>query len=162
MNHKVLSIILSLSMVGCSSTAQVTEATTLPEPLYTTELPAAPPEVPRGARVVVPVESCQVEGEDAQIQGPGFFFSPEMTERAARLGVSYDEMRALYEIDIRTRARERVITERLLADADAENQRLAESAKRTWWENHGDVVSITVGLVLGVTAGVGAHRAATR
>ena len=69
--------------------------------------------------------------------------------RAARTKVAYDEIRGLYEVDLRTMDRERGVYERHLKVADDEIAEWRIKARRSWWElNKG-----TVGLVLGVVTG---------
>jgi hypothetical protein len=94
-------------------------------------------------------------GEEEVETGPGVLFPDESAAYVARLRVSYDEVRGLYEIDQRTWERERQIYTRHLEMADEEIQRANERAERTWWELHGDEVGLIGGFVVGVAVTIG-------
>jgi hypothetical protein len=104
----------------------------------------------------VAVDSCVVTGGEEEVEtGPGVLFPDESAAYVARLRVSYDEVRGLYEIDQRTWERERQIYTRHLEMADEEIQRANERAERTWWELHGDEVGLIGGFVVGVAVTIG-------
>ena len=147
-------VILLAMAVGCASTPQPVAQRTLPDSTFESEIP---PEPERPARIsTIPVEQCVVgEGEEAEETGPGILFSDESAAYVGRLRIGYDELRRLYIIDSRTRERERQIYERALSNADEEIQRQAQRAERTWWEQHGGVVGLVSGIVVGVAATIG-------
>jgi len=123
---------------------------TLPEPIFTRELPAPPKEVPLDKRLVVAVSECTVEGSEPVAKTPpGILMNQAMAMRAARLKVAYDELRGMYEVDLSIMDREREIYERHLKAADDEIVEWRTKARRSWWERNKG----TVGLVLGVMTG---------
>lgn len=144
-------VILLTVAVGCASTPQPVAQRTLPDPTFESEIP---PEPERPARIsTTPVEQCQVD--DGGTTGPGVLFDMDSAAYVGRLRIGYDELRRLYIIDSRTRERERQIYERALSNADEEIQRQAQRAERTWWEQHGGVVGLVSGIVVGVAATIG-------
>lgn len=154
---RALVAIILCFMVACASTPQ-TEATehTLPDPLFTQELPEPPAEVPPDKRLAVAVSECTVEGSDPpEKTPPGILMSQEMAMRAARLKVAYDEVRGLYEVDLRTMDRERAVYQRHLKAADDEIAEWRIKARRSWWERNGAQVMLGVGVALGAAFAVG-------
>ena len=85
----------------------------------------------------------------------GVLFSTEKAVRSARFVVAYNEMRGLYEVDLRTWVREREVYQRHLDLADTEIARQRERARRGWWERHGAQVGLAVGFLVGAAATVG-------
>jgi hypothetical protein len=81
--------------------------------------------------------------------------SQEMAMRAAQFKVAYEEVRGLYEVDLATIERERMIYERYLNAADDDVARWREKARRTWWEKYGPHVVLGVGVVVGAVFAVG-------
>jgi hypothetical protein len=143
--------ILVVMAVGCASAAPLPEPRPLPEP-FEAAVPDEP-ERPEGGIHTLSVESSQdVEGNE---MGAGILFGDETAAYVARLRVSYDELRQLYLIDMRTRGREREIYERALGQADDEVQRQARRAQRSWWEQHGGVVALVGGIVVGIVLTLG-------
>jgi len=156
---RVLSMfVIFVFLAACSAPQQPEAERTLPEPLIDTMLPEVPSEVPASKRVVEPVKSCAVEtmGEEvAREVGPGIYMSFEMAKRAAELSVAYDEMRELYEVDLRTMEREREVYQRQLDLADQEVERQRERARRSWWEKNRGWIGLGTGLVVGAALAVG-------
>lgn len=150
---------LMILAVGCSSTAPAATARTIPEPIYTQELPEEPERAPADRRISVAVHQCIVEGtEDAEtptVVGPGIMLSQEMAVAAGRLRVFYDELRGLCQVDLRTMDRERAIYERNLQLADEEIQRQTERAERSWLEQNAGVLGVVGGILIGVAVSVG-------
>jgi succinate dehydrogenase flavin-adding protein (antitoxin of CptAB toxin-antitoxin module) len=106
--------------------------------------------------MAVAVSECTIEGsEPPQKTPPGILMSQEMTMRAARLKVAYDEMRGLYEVDLRTMDREREIYERHLKAADDEIADWKQKARRSWWELNQGTVGLVVGVVTGAALTIG-------
>lgn len=156
-----LLLVLVLLLACCGAPAQqASEETTPLEPMFTTKLPDPPAEVPPDKRLAVPVSECVVEGtEPPEKTPPGILLSTEMAMRAGRLKVAYDEMRGLYEVDLRTMDRERQVYVKQLDLADQEIARLREEARRSWWETHGAKVMLAVGVVTGAALTIGVAAA---
>lgn len=150
----VFALVLAIMVSGCGASTPPAQESTLPAPLFTQKLPDPPEDAPADKRIVLPVSACNVEGSE-DVVGPGIYMSQEMSMRVSRTKVAYDEIRALYEIDLRTMDRERGVYQKNLDLADQEIVRLREAARRTWWERHGDGVMVGVGLVLGAGFAVG-------
>ena len=150
-------VLLAASLSACGAAPPTTaEDRTLPDPLFTKTLPAPPEEVPEDKRMVVAVSECIVEGsQPPEKTPPGILMSDAMAMRAARLKTSYDELRGLYEVDIRTMDRERGVYERYLDEAEVEIVSWREKAQRSWWERHGAQVMMGVGFVAGAALTVG-------
>ena len=148
-----LSLSAFVLVCGCATTATVAPPRTLPAPIFTDSLPDAPADVDAEHRMVLPVVSCT--GDDGETTGPGVLLSQEMAVHAARLRVSYDELRSLYATDLRTMDRERGVYERQLQLSDEEVRRLHDAAKRTWWERNRGVVGMSGGMVLGAAVVLG-------
>jgi hypothetical protein len=150
--------LLTVAMHGCAAAQVPATERTLPAPLFSHELP---PDVPRpeGGVSAQAAQTCQ-DGDNAQIGG-GILFSDETAAYVGRLRISYDELRALYGIDLRTMDRERGIYERTLQDADVEIQRQRQLAERSWWEQQQGVVLFVVGAVVGVGVAIGVLAAAS-
>jgi hypothetical protein len=138
-----------LMACGAASTESQAERT-LPDPLFTQQLPDSPEEVPPDKRMSVAAVDCVQEDSDPPVKlPPGILISQEMGLRAARLKVSYDELRGLYRTDLATMDRERSIYEKHLEAADGEIAVWRERSKRTWLERNGGLLGIGVGFVLG-------------
>ena len=153
---RLLLIVLGLSIVGCGAATPAPVEHTLPAPLFTKGLPDAPEDVPESKRMVVAVSECIVEGsQPPEKTPPGILMSEAMAMRAARLKTSYDELRGLYEVDLRTMDREREVYERYLKAADADAAAWQEKARRSWWEMHRGEVGLAAGIVVGVALTVG-------
>ena len=144
-------------LAGCGAPAtQQAEESTLPDPLFARELPDPPADVPADKRIVLPVSECVVEGsEPPQKTPPGIYMTQELATRTGRTKVAYDELRGLYEVDLRTMDREREVYQKQLDMADQEIARLRESARRSWWEQHGSQVMLGVGVALGAVFAIG-------
>jgi hypothetical protein len=144
-------------VAGCATTATPANDRTLPEPVASTTLPpdTTRDPVPPEDDWVLPVEDVEVAPGDIR---SGVLLSDARAMRASRLRISYDELRALYDVDLRTWGRERVVYERYLTLADEEIERMRIAAQRSWWEVNGDEVGLGLGLILGVglSLGVGA------
>ncbi|MBN8609636.1 MAG: hypothetical protein J0L92_03580 [Deltaproteobacteria bacterium] len=141
-------------LVGCVPTvAPAAVDHTMPEPLVATELPDEPEDIAPEERWTFAVDGVEVAPGDVR---DGILFSDAMAMRAAQLRIGYDELRALYTIDLRTWGRERSIYERMLQLADEEVTELRRRAERTWWELNGDEVGLVLGLVLGAIVGIAA------
>lgn len=153
---RLLATVLVL-LVGCGAPAmQQPEESTLPDPLFTTELPEPPEDVAADKRVVLPVAECVVEGsEPPEKTPPGIYMTQELAGRAARTKVAYDELRGLYEVDLRTMDREREVYQKQLDLADREVASWREKARRTWWEENRGWVGLGIGLVVGAGLAVG-------
>jgi hypothetical protein len=78
-----------------------------------------------------------------------------MAMRAARVKVAYDEMRGLYEVDLRTMDRERQVYDRHLKAADDEIAEWRIKARRSWWELNKGTVGLVIGVVTGAALTVG-------
>lgn len=87
--------------------------------------------------------------------GPGVFLSTEMAIRAARLRVAYDELRGLYQVDLRTMDRERDVYESHLRLASAEITRLRGVAQRSWFEQNAGLLGLLGGVIVGVAVVLG-------
>ena len=156
---RFLALLLML-LVSCGAPAtQTTQETTLPDPLFTRELPAPPADVPDSKRIVLAVSKCEVESPDPtappEETPPGIYMTKEMATRAGRTKVAYDELRGLYEVDLRTMEREREVYQKQLDLADQEVARLREQARRSWWEKNRGWVGLGIGLVVGAGFAVG-------
>lgn len=156
---KKLIVILSLFAFGCATAQPTQQASTMPEPVNPIEMPEAP-ERPEH-RIVLPVSQCTIEGSE-ETTPAGIYMDEGTAAYAGRLRISYDELRGLYEVDLRTREREREITERLLIEADEEILHLRQRVARTWWEREGDTVMLVVGILVGAGAVGGISVAAAR
>ena len=155
---RLLAFILALCMVGCGAPQEDPEPTTPLDPILTTELPDAIPEIPASKRVVEAVKTCEVEvveGAEWRAVGPGVFMSYEMAKRAAQLRIGYDELRGTYEVDIRTANRAQAVYQKQLDAADAEVARLRKAGRRTWWELNRGLIGLAVGVVVGAGLAVG-------
>jgi len=156
---RVFALLLVL-LVGCGApVAQQPGESTLPDPLFATELPDPPEDVPTSKRIVLSVTKCEVENQDptapVEETPPGIYMTKEMATRAGRTKVAYDELRGLYEVDLRTMERERQVYQKQLDLADQEVARLREAARRSWWEKNRGWVGLGVGLVVGAGLAVG-------
>jgi hypothetical protein len=151
-------VFILVLMVGCGSAPPPAETPErlLPELISFRELPDEPDEVPPGKRLVVAVEGCVVEGSNPPEKvPPGILMSQEMAMRAAQFKVAYEEVRGLYEVDVATIERERLIYERYLNEADKDIARWREKVRRTWWEKNKGFVGMAVGVVVGAGLAVG-------
>lgn len=156
----VLSTLL-VAALGCSSASPPqAKKRTLPEPLVAAELPPKPDEeqkVPPAADWAVAADGYFVEGDGSSQEltaKPGICMSMEKGLRAARYVVRYQELRGLYEIDLRTWGRERSIYERHLELAQQETDAWKKEAERSWLERNAGPLGLTIGVVVGVTAAV--------
>lgn len=152
---RVLVLGLCSCVLGCGATAPGTATTrTLPEAVAFAELPADTTRdpIPPEDDWVVPVEDAVVAPGDVR---SGVLLSDARAARAARLRIAYDELRALYLIDLRTWGRERGVYERHLQLADEEIAAWRTRAQRSWWEESGDEFSLFLGLGLGIVLSVG-------
>lgn len=149
---------LALGAAACpQGAAQVQTRAALPE-YVPRALPAPPEDVPEGRRVSVAVSECVTEaaaGSPPSKVGPGIMLSPEMAMRAARTKVAYDEIRGLYEVDLRVMALEREACGRVVSAADEEAALWRERSKRSWVERNGVWLGIGVGVVVGAGTAVG-------
>ena len=152
-----VSCLAILFFLSCgSTTTEEIVWRTLPDPLFLDELPDPPAEVPPDKRMVLSVSECIVEGSDPPSKtAPGILMSQEMAMRAARLKVSYDEMRGLYKVDLATMDRERGIYERHLKAADDEIIEWRERSRRSWWEKNRGLVGLVGGVVVGAAMTIG-------
>lgn len=156
---RMIAVLLVL-LVGCGAPAtQQADESTLPEPLFTTELPDPPEDVPTSKRIVLPVSKCEVENPDptapVEETPPGIYMTKEMAARAGRTKVYADELRGLYEVDLRTMEREREVYQKQLDLADQEVASWREKARRSWLERNRGWVGLGVGLVVGAGLAVG-------
>jgi hypothetical protein len=110
-------------------------------------LPDRPPEVDPAHRWTRSVEVCTEEGGTET--PPGILFSDQMAARAARLSVGYSELRALYEIDQKTWAKERAVYGRYLELGDEAIERANKRAERSWWERHQGQIGLAGGFIVG-------------
>lgn len=145
-------VALVMLTLGCAPTIAPAAERTLPGSLVATELPAELEDVPPGERWAVPAEGVEVAPGDVR---DGVLFSDAMALRAARLRVEYERIRGLYQIDLRTWAREREVYERMLGLADEEIATWRGRADRSWWEVHGPETAFVLGTVLGIGASIG-------
>ena len=154
---KVLIAVMLVVAVSCGGAPQVEVIEhTLPDPLFSRELPERPAKVPLDKRLSVSVSECIVEGSNPlQKTPPGIMMSKEMAMRAARLKVAYDEIRGLYEIDLATMDREREVYERHLKAADDEIVEWRIKARRSWFEKNKGTVGLVLGVVTGAALTVG-------
>lgn len=148
--------VLFVFLVSCGATSTESQTgRTLPNPLFTQELPDPPGEVSPDKRMSVAAVDCIQEGSEPPVKlPPGILISQEMGLRAARLKVSYDELRGLYRTDLATMDRERSIYEKHLEAADEEIAVWRERSKRTWLERNGGLLGIGVGFVFGAVVTV--------
>lgn len=138
---------------ACSATVpQQADKRTLPNPLVAAKLPERPDAqpVPPAADWVIALS----EGETVPEGQAGILMSQEKAARAAKYVVGYNELRQLYEVDLRTWGREREIYERHLALADAEVERMRQKAVRSFWERHAPEVAMVLGVVIGAAVTV--------
>lgn len=142
-----VSAVVMFFVLACGATsASVTRSDrTLPESALTS-LPPRPDStpIPEAEDWVVPLEAGD------QTDRAGVLLSDAKARRAALWVVEYNRIRGLYEIDLVTWARERVIYNRYLRLADDEVARWQDASRRTWWERHQGQIGLGVGLVLGI------------
>lgn len=150
-------VLLLVLLVGCGApVAQQPDETILPDPMFMTELPDPPEDVAPDKRIVLPVSECSVEGTDPpEKTPPGIYMTQEMATRTGRTKVAYDELRGMYEVDLRTMDRERDVYQKQLDLADQEVARLREQARRTWWEKNRGWVGLGIGLAVGAGLAIG-------
>lgn len=139
--------------VGCATTKSAAPKRTLPEPLAAAKLPERPDAkaIPPSADWAIPV----AEGEVVPAGRSGILLSQEKATRAARYLIGYNELRALYEVDLRTWGRERQVYERYVQLAQDEADRQAKLAERSWWERHSPEIALGLGVVVGAAVTVG-------
>jgi hypothetical protein len=157
MRYVIVVLLCSVVAAACgASTTEEVREYTLPEPLFSTKLPDPPEKAPPDKRMALPVSECVVEGsEPPQKTPPGILMSEEMALSAARLRVSYDELRGLYKTDLATMEREREVYQRHLDAADDEIEVWRTKARRTWLEKHGGQLGLAIGVVAGAALAVG-------
>jgi hypothetical protein len=144
--------VLTVFAVACSTTSAAAPAKrTMPSPLVAAALPARPDAepIPGPANWVMPVEV----GDTAT--KAGILMSQEKALRAAHYLIAYDELRKLYEVDLRTWGREREIYERTLEGADQELARVRQQAVRSWFEQHAPGLALAGGVIVGAVITVG-------
>jgi hypothetical protein len=154
MRRAVAALLLVSFPAACSTTtAPPATRRTTPEQLAARELPPSPDAeaIPPEHDWAVAVQGVQVAPGDRR---DGILLSFEKAQRAARLRIAYDELRALYSIDLRTWAREREVYERYLQLADDEIGAWRLRAQRSWWEENGDEFGLFLGLGLGIVLSV--------
>jgi len=136
-------------MVGCGSAPHPAVSRTLPGSVAFSEMPASPvaEALPPAVDWAVSVEGVQVVPGDTR---SGILLSLEKAQRAARIRIAYDELRALYSIDLRTWEREREVYGRYLTLADEEIATWHARAERSWWERHDGEIGLFLGLLVGV------------
>ncbi|MBW2170181.1 MAG: hypothetical protein JRG69_13155 [Deltaproteobacteria bacterium] len=151
-----LMALLFVLLVGCGAPViQQTEEVYV-EPLFGSELPEPPEAVDPSKRIVLSVSECTVEGsEPPEKTHPGIYMTKEMGARVGHTKVYADELRGLYEIDLRTMDRERVVYQKQLDMADQEVERLRERARRSWLEKNRGWIGLGVGLVVGAGLAIG-------
>jgi len=126
------------------------------EAVFSSELPDPPEDIDQSKRIVLPVSKCEVEGADPpQETLPGIYMTHEMAARAGRTKIAYDEMRGLYDVDLRTMERERMVYQKQLDLADREVVRLRELAKRSWLERNRGWFGLSIGLAVGAGLAIG-------
>lgn len=153
---RLLPIVFVLFLISCGAAPPAEMERALPDPLYAKNLPAPPEDVPESKRMVVAVKECVIEGSvPPEKTPPGIFMSEEMAVRAARLKIAYDEIRGLYEVDLKTMDREREIYERYLKAADMDVADWQRKSQRSWWELHRGEVGLAIGMAVGVALTVG-------
>jgi len=152
---RFVSVLVLVAYVSGCGAAALPEATSrmMPEPVAFAELPEDPTreEIAPEDDWVAPVEDAEVAPGDRR---SGILLSDARAARAARLRIAYDELRGLYQIDLRTWARERAVYERYLQLADEEITTWRTRAQRTWWEENGDEFSLFLGLGIGIVLSV--------
>lgn len=144
---------LAIVMVigGCATTPQQTPTRDPQTPMFKTDLPARP-----DATKIAPEQDWVIAVETGDmIASAGICMSEQKAMRAANYVVSYNELRGLYEVDLKTMDRERQVYEKELEIADQEIAALREEARRSWWERHGASVTMVIGLVAGAGFAVG-------
>jgi len=158
--------LVALVLCGACATPRSAkpEKHTLPEPLVAAKLPDRPDvtAIPPPADWAVAVEGYVVtdkDGAQQTVMRPGVAMSMEKGARAARYVVSYNELRGLYVVDLRTWGRERTIYERHLDAADKEIEVQRKRAVRTWFEEHDGTLGIVVGIIVGVAASAAGAKA---
>lgn len=124
------------------------------EAVFSLELPDPPVGIAQSDRVVLPVSKCEVEDSE-QLTPPGIYMTSEMAALAGRTKIAYDEMRGLYDVDLRTMERERMVYQKQLDLADRETARLRELTKRSWWERNRGWVGLSIGLAVGAGVAIG-------
>jgi len=158
MKRLVAVVLCFVFAVACAAPQTPEAERTIPEPIFARDLPDVPAEVSSSKRVVEAVKTCEIEvrdGEEWRAVGPGIFMSFEMAKRAADTRIAYDEMRELYEVDLRTMDREREVYQRQLDLADDEIVRQRERARRTWLERNRGWLGLGIGLALGAGLAIG-------
>lgn len=154
MRRAVAVLLLVTFPAGCSPAVTSPAASrALPPPIAFADLPpdTTRDPIPADEDWVVPVEGVEVAPGDVR---SGVLLSDARAVRAARLRVAYDELRALYGIDLRTWDRERGVYERHLQLADEEIATWRQRAQRSWWEENGDEFSLFLGIGLGIALSV--------
>lgn len=136
----------------CSPQALQTPSTTVVD---TEEIVHAMPSRP-DSEPILPGEDWVVPVSVGEmIEQPGICMSDAKAMRCAHFVVAYNELRSLYQTDIRTWNREREVYLRYLTDAEAENAYWRERSRRSWWEQHAAQVGLAAGIVVGAGLAVG-------
>lgn len=157
---RVVSIAAAICL-GCSASAPQAKQRTLPEPLVAAKLPPSPKDeakVPPSADWAAGVDGYWVarpDGTREDVDRPGICMSMEKATRAAHYVIGYDELRALYEVDLRTWGRERKVYERYVQLAQDEADRQTKLAERSWWERNSPGLALGFGIVVGAAVTVG-------
>ena len=153
-----IAVLLLVFLVGCGAAQEpfVEAEETYLDPIFISELPDPPEEINPALRTVLPVSKCEVEGLDTvEHTPPGVYMTEEMAIRAGRTKVYADELRGLYEVDLRTMERERMIYQKQLDLADREADRLRGLVKRSWWEKNKGWMALSIGLTVGAGLAIG-------
>jgi len=152
-------LVLVVGVVSASCAQGAAQAPRRTLPVYEPPaLPEPPQDVPAGQRGAVAVVTCVEDaptGGTPRTVGPGIMLSTEMALHAARLRVSYDELRAVCEVDRRMAAGEREAYQRVVDAADEESALWRERSRRTWFERNGWWVGMIGGVVVGAGTAVG-------
>jgi hypothetical protein len=147
--RSLVAIAVLLVACGASTTEEVAERT-LPDPLFSHELPDPPAKVAPEKAMSVAATECVAEGSDPPQKLPaGILISLETAAGAARTKIAYDEMRQLYKTDLATMDRERAIYEEQLEAADREVEVWRGRSERTWLERNGGMLGLAIGFVAG-------------
>lgn len=144
-------VLVAVSNAYCTPRTVQTPETVIYGDEVATVLPERPDSepIPEGEDWVVPVSVGEM------VDAPGVCMSDAKAMRSARYVVAYNEIRSLYQSDLRTWNREREIYQRYLHDAESQVQYWREKSRRTWWERHAAQVGLAAGVVIGAGLAVG-------
>jgi len=146
-------------LAGCAATT-VAEVPRSRVPLgeFVTDLPARPDERP-----LDPDDNWAIAVDEVPSLGvPGLCMSLAKARRAAEWVVSYNELRGLYEIDLRVWPRIESDYQDSLMRADEEVEAQRKKAVRSWFELHQGQIALVSGFVLGALVTTGIVAAASR